>query len=83
MLNPPFCYRFVSSLESAAPLRRAILNSNLELWQYNSGCCAGYASGGFMADVVVGGTVSSGRYICRVFLLHLLTHPLELVYHCL
>ena len=37
-----------------------MINGNLDIWEYNSGCCAGYASGGFLADSIVTGQISSG-----------------------
>jgi hypothetical protein len=48
------------AVSQASPLRRVHINGNLALWQYNTGCCAGYASGGFAADSVITGTVTSG-----------------------
>jgi hypothetical protein len=48
------------AVSQAAPLRRVAVGGNLNLWQYNSGCCDGYASGGFLADSVVRGTITSG-----------------------
>ena len=32
----------------------------MNLFQYNSGCCAGYSSGGYLADSTVSGTITSG-----------------------
>jgi hypothetical protein len=48
------------AVSQAAPMRRVVVNGNLDLYQYNSGCCAGYASGGFLADSTVTGTITSG-----------------------
>jgi hypothetical protein len=44
----------------AAPLRRVIVNGDLYLFQYvPPDCCAGYASGGFIADCTVSGSIYS------------------------
>jgi len=48
------------AVSQAAPLRRVHVQGNLDLYQYNSGCCAGYASGGFLADSEVTGTITFG-----------------------
>jgi hypothetical protein len=50
------------AVSQAAPLRRVVVEGDLQLWQFNSGACncAGYSSGGFMADSIVTGTVLSG-----------------------
>ena len=49
------------AVSQASPLRRAIVNGDLNLFHYTSGQpAAGYASGGFMADVTVTGAISSG-----------------------
>jgi len=48
------------AVSQAAPLRRIIVKGDLALSQYNQGCCAGYASGGFLADSVVTGQIASG-----------------------
>jgi len=50
----------VWAVSQACPLRRVFVQGNLDLYQYNSGCCAGYASGGYMSDSTVTGTVTSG-----------------------
>jgi len=41
-------------------MRRMKINGDLDLFKYDKGCCAGYASGGYMADIDVSGTVNSG-----------------------
>jgi len=48
------------AVSQAVPLRRAYIQGNLDLYQYNSGCCAGYASGGYMSDTTVTGTITFG-----------------------
>lgn len=48
------------AVSQASPLRRVRITGDLALFQYNSGCCAGYASGGFLSDSVVTGTITSG-----------------------
>lgn len=49
------------AVSQACPLRRAVINGDLNLFQYNPPYTgAGYASGGFMADVTVSGTIISG-----------------------
>eukprot|EP01083_Nonionella_stella_P159267 519410_1 len=47
------------AVSQSSPLRRVYVNGNLNLWQYNYGCCAGYASGGFLADSIVTGEIAS------------------------
>ena len=56
-LNEPTMLWAVSQ---AAPLRRVVVNGGLSLYEYTSGCCAGYASGGFMGDVKVTTNIYSG-----------------------
>jgi hypothetical protein len=48
------------AVSQACPMRRLQIDGNLDLFQYNSGCCAGYASGGYLADSVIRGTITSG-----------------------
>jgi len=48
------------AVSQAAPLRRVIVNNDLVLYMYRSGGAADYASGGFMANSQVLGTVDSG-----------------------
>jgi hypothetical protein len=48
------------AVSQASPLRRVNVRGNLDLYQYNSGCCAGYASGGWLSDSNVSGTITSG-----------------------
>ncbi len=48
------------AVSQAAPLRRVIVDGNLDLYQYNQGTYAGYSSGGFMADVTVNGGLYFG-----------------------
>ena len=48
------------AVSQACPLRRVYVNGDLNLYEYNSGCCAGYSSGGYLADSVVTGTIYSG-----------------------
>uniref|UniRef100_A0A0G4HX32 Uncharacterized protein n=1 Tax=Chromera velia CCMP2878 TaxID=1169474 RepID=A0A0G4HX32_9ALVE len=48
------------AVSQGAPLRRVHVDSDLLLFQYTFGDAAGFASGGFMADSKVEGTVKSG-----------------------
>jgi hypothetical protein len=48
------------AVSQASPLRRIVVTENLKLYEYRGGGASGYASGGFMADSVVRGTVASG-----------------------
>jgi hypothetical protein len=48
------------AVSQASPLRRLYVDGNLDLWEYNYGCCAGYASGGYLSNTVVTGQISSG-----------------------
>jgi len=48
------------AVSQACPLRRVAIKGDLTLFQYNMGCCAGEASGGYLADSTVSGTISSG-----------------------
>jgi hypothetical protein len=48
------------AVSQASPLRRVHVRSDLVLFQYVSGDAAGFASGGFMANSQVDGTVFSG-----------------------
>lgn len=49
------------AVSQAAPLRRIKVNGNLQLFQYNPGNpAAGYASGGFIADMDISGHVVPG-----------------------
>ena len=48
------------AVSQAAPLRRVVVHGDLDLYQYNSGTYAGYASGGYMADVTVTGDIYNG-----------------------
>ena len=49
------------AVSQACPLRRAVIEGDLNLFNYNPPSPgAGYASGGFMADIKVMGTVTSG-----------------------
>ena len=48
------------AVSQACPLRRVYVDGDLNLFQYNSGCCAGYSSGGYLADSTVSGTITSG-----------------------
>ena len=48
------------AVSQAAPLRRLVVANSLKLYEYRGGGAAGYASGGFLADSVVKGTVASG-----------------------
>jgi hypothetical protein len=47
------------AVSQAAPLRRTIIDGDLNLF-HSTGGPAGYASGGFMADVKVTGKIDSG-----------------------
>lgn len=47
------------AVSQASPLRRTVIDGNLNLF-YSNGGAAGYASGGFMSDVKVNGKISSG-----------------------
>lgn len=56
------------SVSQASPLRRAVINGNLDLSEYTSGSHAGWASGGFMADVTINGDLYWGtqqQFIAR------------------
>lgn len=45
----------------ASPLRRMIVEGDLDLFQYNyPEPAAGYASGGYMSDMTVTGNITSG-----------------------
>jgi len=48
------------AVSQACPLRRVAIRGDLNLYQYNSGCCAGEASGGYLGDSTVTGSVTSG-----------------------
>jgi len=48
------------AVSQACPLRRVSIRGDLALYQYNSGCCAGEASGGYLGDSTVSGTITSG-----------------------
>ena len=48
------------AVSQAAPLRRVYVDGNLDLYEYNYGCCAGYSSGGYMANSLVTGKITSG-----------------------
>eukprot|EP00008_Paramoeba_atlantica_P011354 CAMPEP_0201492408 /NCGR_PEP_ID=MMETSP0151_2-20130828/32987_1 /ASSEMBLY_ACC=CAM_ASM_000257 /TAXON_ID=200890 /ORGANISM="Paramoeba atlantica, Strain 621/1 / CCAP 1560/9" /LENGTH=591 /DNA_ID=CAMNT_0047879201 /DNA_START=82 /DNA_END=1857 /DNA_ORIENTATION=- len=48
------------AVSQASPLRRLYVEGNLDLWEYNYGCCAGYASGGYLSNSVITGQISSG-----------------------
>ena len=48
------------AVSQAAPLRRVIVKNNLKLFEYHGGDAAGYGSGGFLADSIIEGSVSSG-----------------------
>jgi len=52
--------KVVWAVSQAAPMRRMQINNDLDLYKYDYGAAAGFASGGFMADVVTAGTVTSG-----------------------
>jgi hypothetical protein len=54
------------AVSQASPLRRVYVKGNLDLYQYNSGCCAGYASGGWLSDSIVTGTITSGSQQQRI-----------------
>eukprot|EP01084_Bolivina_argentea_P108440 193804_1 len=56
----PTTNSMIWAVSQASPMRRVIINGNLQLWQYNEGCCAGYASGGYISDSIVNGIISSG-----------------------
>lgn len=57
------------AVSQAAPMRRMIVEGNLDLYQYVPPYVeAGYASGGFIADMTVNGVISSGsqqQFIAR------------------
>ena len=47
--------------DTACPLRRIIVDGNLDLFQYNyPEPAAGYASGGYMSEMTVTGNITSG-----------------------
>lgn len=48
------------AVSQASPLRRVYVDGDLTLYEYNSGCCAGYSSGGYLADSTITGTIYSG-----------------------
>ena len=48
------------AVSQASPLRRVQINGDINIWEYNSGCCAGYASGGYLSDSIITGQISSG-----------------------
>merc|ERR1740123_2306096 len=48
------------AVSQASPLRRVYVDGDINIWEYNSGCCAGYASGGYLANSVITGNISSG-----------------------
>lgn len=48
------------AVSQASPIRRIQVDGDLQLYQYNYGGAAGYASGGFMADMQVSGSVAPG-----------------------
>lgn len=48
------------AVSQASPIRRIQTDGDLQLFQYNYGCCAGFASGGFAADTHVNGVVTPG-----------------------
>mmetsp|Transcript_29120 Transcript_29120/g.45040 ORF Transcript_29120/g.45040 Transcript_29120/m.45040 type:complete len:598 (-) Transcript_29120:69-1862(-) len=48
------------AVSQASPLRRVYVDGDLNLYQYNFGCCAGYASGGYMSNSYITGTVNAG-----------------------
>ena len=56
------------AVSQASPLRRAVINGGVSLFEYTGGCCAGYASGGFIADIKVSTNIYSGsqqQFIAR------------------
>jgi len=48
------------AVSQASPLRRVYIDGDLDLFEYNYGCCAGYASGGFLADSTITGAINPG-----------------------
>ena len=49
------------AVSQASPLRRIVIEGNLQLYEANSGqASAGYSSGGYLADLTVTGVVHSG-----------------------
>jgi hypothetical protein len=48
------------AVSQASPLRRTVIDGDLQLFHYTGGPAAGYASGGYMADVQVKGKIASG-----------------------
>lgn len=48
------------AVSQATSLRRVLVEGNLDLFQYNYGDAAGYASGGFMGNCEILGTVNAG-----------------------
>jgi len=56
--NLSITQKMMWAVSQGCSLRRILLNGNLQFYQYNKGQLSpGYASGGFMADVEVLGTV--------------------------
>ena len=43
---------FMWAVSQACPIRRAYIDGNAFLWQYNYGCCAGYSSGGYLSNTI-------------------------------
>lgn len=60
MVTPAAGTPLLWAVSQASPLRRIQVNGDLQLFQYNYGCCAGYASGGFTGDMLVTGKVTPG-----------------------
>lgn len=60
MVTPAAGTPMLWAVSQASPLRRIQVNGDLQLFQYNYGCCAGYASGGYMADMYVTGKTTPG-----------------------
>jgi hypothetical protein len=48
------------AVSQASPLRRTVVDGDLNLFDYTGGASAGYASGGYMADVKVNGKINAG-----------------------
>ena len=60
MVTPAAGTPMLWAVSQACPLRRLQVNGDLQLFQYNYGCSAGYASGGYISDSLITGNISPG-----------------------
>ena len=57
----PDADKFIWAVSQASPLRRMIVDDNMDLYQYVPPyIMAGYASGGYMSDMTINGVLTSG-----------------------